>query len=430
MTLEAVQPRIGRRRGAATFDTWWWLIAVAIAPVIVFLNRDAHGMSGILPNYRCFRTAILAGMNPAADHCASTTFPMWGYGWILAVTQNQYVLLVGQSLLAIAAAVVFLLALERVGLLHGWPLRLVKALLVVSLPWYAQAALRWPYSEAASLILISIGVLAYALSRPPVSYRVVALSGVLFGLALNFRSDYVALVALVPALVIALVRSRTALTQRMGVWVAATLLVLTPWMVYSYRATHHVLLTSTNSGHVLYISLGQLPDNPWGIKPFDADPRMHRELDAHFGRAHVSSLTYESDKFLRGRFLDLVRQHPGAWLRKDARNAWRTLTRGFYLGEFPKESPASQSALLRFSNLEARLLSFFGFFVSTCLLFVALRRRDVILALVAAVPVYQLLTNTFGYQMESYSSNVYVFVLALLGVAVARIGSRGPSVMG
>ena len=30
--------------------------------------------------------------------------------------------------------------------------------------------------------------------------------------------------------------------------------------------------TSTNSGHVLFIGLGQLPGNKWGITPHDKDP--------------------------------------------------------------------------------------------------------------------------------------------------------------
>ena len=336
METSAESPRepAGARPLLALFDGWWWLLAVAVAPVVVYLNQDALGMQGIYPDYVCLRHAILAGLDPAADHCPSTTFPMWGYGWLLAVTTSRWVLLLGQCLLAVAAAWSFLLVLERLDVLRGRPLRFAKAVLVVSLPWYVSHALRWPYSEASSLLLGSIALLALAVRRPGVPYRLVALSGLLFGLALNFRSDYVALPVLLVAVVVVLGRERVELLKRMAGWVAVAAVTLAPWMAYSARATGRPLVTSTNGGHVLYISLGQLAGNPWGITPFDGDPRMHRELDAHFGR-HVSSLTYASDGYLRSRFVHLVLAHPAAWLRKDARNALHTLTDGFHVSCAP-----------------------------------------------------------------------------------------------
>lgn len=441
-----------RYRLAATFDRFWWAPTLAVGAVVAQLNRDALGMQGVLPDYVCFRSAIVAGLDPAANHCPSATFPMWGYGWLLAVTSNEYALLLFQIALATAAAWLFLRALERVGLLAGAPARLVKALLVVSVPWYAANALRWPYSEAASLLLAAFAVLLMALDRDELSYGLFVVSGLLVGLVLNFRSDYIALPVLAVAVVVALGRRRRALAKRMVTWLAVIVLALVPWMVYAERASNHLLVTSTNSGHVLYISLGQLPGNPWGITPYDGDPRMHRELNAHFG-SDVSSLTYASDEYLRSRFFHLVRQHPVAWLHKDVYNAAHTFVDGFYDGEFIQQASCGSRcwvrygfsadgstmkrsrlttlfgssglsagerirfALVELGSVEGRLLSFLGFLAAVAVFLVAVRRRRLPLALVALVPVYALLMNTFTYELPSYSSNTYVFLLALLGIA-------------
>lgn len=446
-------------RPLAVLDRWWWLAALAFGVVAAYLNRDALGMQGVLPDYVCFRDAIDAGLNPAANHCPSPTFPMWGYGWLLAVTTSETALLLFQVALATAAAWFFLAVLERVAILTGRPLRLVKAALVVSVPWYAANALRWPYSEAASLLVAAVAVLVLALARGDRRYRLYALSGLLVGIVLNFRSDYVVLPLLVAALVLALGRDRLELAKRLAVWLAVIVAALVPWIVYAHRATGHVLLTSTNSGHVLYISLGQLPGNPWGITPYDGDPRMHRELKAHFG-SDVSSLTYASDRFLRSRFFQLVRRHPAAWLHKDVLNGVHTFTDGFYDGEFIQQQSCGarcwtrygfsadgttversrlttlfgssglsagervRFALVELGALEGRIVSLLGFLASLGVFVVAVSRRNTVLAVLAFVPVYVLLLNTFAYELPSYSTNVYVFVLALLAVAAAAALQR------
>jgi hypothetical protein len=440
-------------RLARAFDRWWWVAALAIGAVLAYLNRDAQGMQGVYPDYVCFRSAIVAGLDPAANHCPSATFPMWGYGWLLVATRTELALLLFQVVLAIGAAWLFLRSLEQADLASARTTRLVKVLLVVSVPWYAANALRWPYAEAASLLLLSIAVLALALARDDYRYRAYVLSGLLLGIALNFRSDFIALPIALAVLVLALGRRRLPVAKRLGVWLAVILATLVPWVVYAHRATGHLLLTSTNSGHVLYISLGQLPGNPWGITPYDGDPRMHRDLRAHFG-SDVSSLTYASDRFLRSRFFHLVRQHPAAWLRKDVHNAAHTFTDGFYDGEFIQQRSCGSTcwarygfsadgstversrfhtlfgasglsagerirfALVELGALEGRIVSLLGFLAAVIVLLVALRRRLVPLAIVAAVPVYVLALNTFAYELPSYSSNAYVFLVAALGLSV------------
>jgi hypothetical protein len=436
------------------FDRYWPLAMLALTPLFVWLNYEGQGMQGIVPNYVCHREVILAGFDPDANDCGTPTFPMWGYGWLLLVTESKLALLAFQNLLAIGALWAFVSALEHAALLRDWPLRLVKLLLVLSIPFYAFNSLRWPYSVAVSLFLVALALLVRPLTGGPASYGRFVLSGALVGLALNFRSDYIGLVPLIAALAVALgPRPRLRLAGRMGAWLAAVAAALVPWAAYAYHATGHVLLTSTNSGHVLYIGLGQLPGNPWGITASDGDPRMHREVDERFGRPATSTLVYESDVFLRSRFLELVREHPGAYARKVARNVRTTLTGGFYTGEFLEERSCAPdcrtkygfvaggagrtaSALAPFvdgelgvverlryllfaaSVIEGRSLSLVGFSLAPLLLLLALLRRLVVPALLALVALFQLAINALAYYLPSYSANVYVPLVVLLGLSL------------
>jgi hypothetical protein len=440
---------------ARLFDRYWALVMLALAPLLVLLNLDAHEMQGLVPDYRCFANTIRDGFDASQHRCASPTFPMWGYGWVLLVTDSKIAVLLFQNVLAISAAWLFLLALERCGLLSGRVLRALKLLLVVSLPWYAFHSVYWPYSEAVSLVTASIAILVLVYDRSRGSFRWFALSGLAFGLALEFRSDYVPLTVLIVLLLVFWRRPRRLQLARVGVWLAGIAVALAPWMAYSYSATGHVLLTSTNAGHVLYVGLGQLPGNPWRITPDDGDPRMHRELDAHFGR-HVSSLTYASDQFLRRRFVRLVFDHPGAYGEKVMLNGWTTISDGTYPGEFFEEASCQPScrekygvltngtppwrplvgsgfspvgrmryALFAVSVVEARLVGVLGYALAALALWLGFRRRSLPLALVALLPVFQLVSNAVGSEARAYNSNPYLALLVVVVVtgqlALARL---------
>jgi hypothetical protein len=424
---------------------------VALIPLFVYLNFNALNMQGIYPEYVCYRAVILAGADPGASTCQSPTFPMWGYGFLLAVTQNKVALLVFQNLLAIFAAWFFLRTLERLEVLGSKTLRIIRFALVLSIPWYALHSLQWPYSEAVSLLLLSLACLFLSLRSGAKRLWFAAISGVLFGAMLNFRSDYVGLPLLIAAALMLMPaphwRERVA---RVAIWVISIGLMMSGWMAYSERATGHVLLTSTNSGHVLYIGLGDLPGNPWYITPVDEDPRMAAELDAHFGR-HVSSLTYESDAFLRQRFVALVFDDPKDYAKKVAYDAASTLVRGDYAGEFYEQSSCQPNcpktyglvpgakfsiggllaplvaqslsldgrlryALVLVSKAEGLLVDL-GYLASPLVLLVALRRRSMPAAILAMVVGYQWALTSFGALLGSYSSNVYLVLLVIAGLS-------------
>ena len=83
--------------------------------------------------------------------------------------------------------------------------RVLKILVVVSLPWYAFNSLRWPYSIAVALVLVALALLIRGIERKAAVWPFAA-AGVAFGLTLNFRSDYIAVPVFVALGLVALSR--------------------------------------------------------------------------------------------------------------------------------------------------------------------------------------------------------------------------------
>jgi len=443
---------------AARLGDWldrYYLLAMApVALLVLALNYHGLGMQGVVPNYEDFKRIILAGFDPAAGIHGVPTFPMWGYGWLLLLTEQKLLLLLLQHLLALAAVWIFLRSAERGGWLERPALRLVKGGLIVSLPWYAFHSLRWPYSVAISLFLVSCGLLADALAGRQGSLPRLLLSGLCFGGVLNLRSDYIYL-PLLFLLAAAAVRGWGAVWKPALLWLAAAYLPLLPWALYAQRATGHYLLTSTNGGHVLFTGLGNLPDNKWGITASDGDPLMRRLVEARFGRAYPS-LRYDSDRLLRREFLGRVREDPGEYLRKVAYVLPQMLLGGVYHGEF-YERPACQpgcvvrplrlrerlprdpigvltglrsedgrTLLLYASGLVGRLVVLGSFLWLPAGLALAWRRRNGLLLLTAAGILYQAAIGLFAHYLPTYTANMYFFHLVNLCGGLAWLSGRLP----
>jgi len=230
------------------------------------------------------------------------------------------------------------------------------------------------------------------------------------------------------------------------VWLTATYAMLIPWMVYTHATVGCPLLTSTNGGHTLFISLGQLPGNPWGITPMDGDPAMHETLRRHFGREQ-SSLILESDQFLRRRFVELIRAAPFAYAKKCAYSAISVVVEGFYPGVFdpgyreriravyPWQSttwillhapriylaelhPVTLLAMV--SEFQARFL-LLASLVSVAVLGKRLIEEQNCLVLLALLAIgYQVFLNVATFYMRLYANTQFIPLMILLAVALDR----------
>jgi len=437
-----------KRNGMKTIllDRYYFIIMSVVAAFVSWANLQETTMSGILPYYRDFARVILNGFDPAtATERGLPTFPIWGYGWLMMITESRLVLVIIQNILAILTVWYIVRLLERRFGQDDLQLDLFKVLALLCLPWYAFNSTLWPYSIAANLFVVSALLFAEGCEQPQPSLAEIVSSGILFGLALNFRSDMIMLpfVMAVGAVIFSRgLRVRAAINS--VIWVLCIFGMLVPWALYTKHATGEYLWKSTNSGHVLFIGLGQLPGNKWGITPIDEDPKMRQIVEQRLGPGR-SSLDYQGDRILRQEFLSRVLSDPWEWLRKCMYGARLVFTMGFYPGGFfdqystgvrktVKEFSASPAAFMnkygwatwRFvltaaSWVEGVLLLWVSFLLLPLTIFWTVKMCNMLGFVVVLGIGYQAAIGIFAFHLPGYASNMLLFHLMniCMGAGVA-----------
>ena len=434
----------------------------ALAAVASALNFNARAMSGILAYYEDFKRIILARFNPAVATMHAPTFPMWGYGWLLVATDNKIALIIIQNLLALAAYWFFFHSAKRYQFFSPRALDLTKLALVLALPLYAFHAVLWPYSPSFSLLLASFTLLGIALKRRPghIDFGPLLLSGGVFGLMLNFRSDYCLLPFVIAATLLAVYRGSRASFASSLIWLSSIYVMLVPWALYAHHVSGHYLFTSSNGGMAMYIGLGNLPGNVWRITPVDGDPSVHRIVAEAIGPG-TNPLSADADPFLKRETMHLALADKGEYLRRLAYVLWKTLTGGVYQGEFYADASCGEGCRSVFVHrltaigLTRLPIAFltgslhglsrvrviggmltgvsYVYGVVTLLAsyaaapfcaFAAWRRRDLLPLLCVAIIAFQTMINVFIYEAAYYSTNAYFMHLLNIGFAVHLLRDR------
>jgi hypothetical protein len=258
------------------------------------------------------------------------TYPTWGYPMLLMALPDYSHVTVVQVLLGTLALWLVYLACTTV--LPGKQ-RLLGVLLLLAWPWYSLHSVKWPLSISASLVAFAILALWYGIRHN--SARSQGLAGVLLGLAFYFRSE---VLLIPPFLLVAAIAFRSlrgtgpvlALRPLLMLW-AISWIMLVPWVVHYKQQTGRFSPTASQGGTVALISLGQLPNNPWGITYEDEYAFAVLERTG----LGVPLNSDEANRALMSEFLEQVRAHPGAFMRKVSWNAATSLLGGFYAFETP-----------------------------------------------------------------------------------------------
>lgn len=429
------------------FDRNYIFCMVPIAACIIYLNWWAQGMSGLLSAYQYYKAIIQNSF--VADQLI--TFPMWGYGWLMLLTESKLGLLSIQMTMALGVLYWFIQFLEQEKLFSLSLMRALKICMVFGIPWYAFHALRWPYSIAASLFLVSFALLYKAVMHTERSWLHLISSAVCFGVLLHFRSDYWLMPIGFAFLIVIFLKTKRAAFQ-IGVWFISIYMCLIPWTLYTRKACGHYLLTSTNSGHVLFIGLGNNPHNRWGIEGQDGDPLMHRLVDEHFNKTKASTLDYQADQFLKATFFSYVRAYPLEYVKKSLCVFYQVITGGFYAGEFLIDehgnTPLLEHTRLRYILVHmlkhpsvivthpldsvrivltvlSSAMGIIMLFIAYLLMpvtawFIVMRKQSLCMFLMFAALFYQTLINCLCFHMSGYMGNLYMLYLlqALYGISL------------
>lgn len=418
------------------------LLIVEIA-FLTYLNWQNNIMSGILPSYENYVTFFKSGFDLKSPFLNNNyTFPMWGYALILLVFNKKIIIVLFQQLLSLFLVWYLDKNVSKLLILENPTLsRIVYRILILTgFSWHLFHVPLWPYGVSAICITLSIAFYLRYLKLPNLIY--LTGSALLFGLALNLRSDYLYFTICFYLIVLLYyLFKRNIKLLPLNLWLAIVGLIMLPWMIYTKAKTGHILLNSTNGGHVLFIGLGQLPDNPWHITPYDGDSTMHAILKQKFGEG-VNSLSYTADNFLKEAWQERIADQPKYYFKRCVINIRDYFLRPFTLGQMQTKignydqnwNFHSIHAELTSNSLRANInllfivfiqlvvritgiifiFSFWFIIISNIKLFLGLFSKIEFTILFGLI-LYQIALLIFAFYNSSYHTNIYIiYVLCAL----------------
>jgi len=419
------------------------LIEIIFCTVI---NYKAEAMGPMVVLYKDFTAFFLSGFDlNLIFHYGYYTFPMWGYGVIFLLFNSKLLIIISQQLLTF----ITIKYINDLVVKNNININIIifRWLSLFSVNWFVFHTSVWPYSISANLVTIAIVQIFIFYKNKKIS--LLLLSGFLFGIALNLRSDYYYYTIFVSILILI---SSINLSFKLrifyvSVWLFTIHFLLLPWGVYTYKRTGSYLQTSTNAGHVFFISLGQLPNNKWHITPEDNDSVMYSYLYKHFG-IFAKSLSYKEDIFLKRKWFELVKNDPSEYAHKCIFNIYRIFTNPFYQGNVEKsfynkkqyedKKHTIKTNLQSFNYLNLFLfvfsqtnyffiipvmINFIGatiFLIFCILVIINFKflffhfRNDPFLLFLGSIIFYQLSMLVFAFYLPIYHTNVFLFYVLMI----------------
>lgn len=300
------------------------LCLVAFGFLIFLLNRQHLLQQGI---YRGTFLPLATNLYEGGEyslHNVPVLYPMWGYvalTWCgVSLGNPEFILLAVQLLLSFIGIYFFYKLFSLSPSLWHIPF---------FIPYLAVTSVKWPTAIVISLILSFAHFFQkYLLNK---SKKSILVAGIVLGIVLNFRSEflYLPLFLLLLFLFREIKTSRATIVPSFLIISGLVFILLFPWGLRSKNLDAGFRFTSTNGGLVSYVSLGQLPNNPWGIAPKDTTGYI-------FVQSHgiTDPFSPQGDGLLKTAFYENIQSQPLAFLRKMLKNATDALLGGVYTGEY------------------------------------------------------------------------------------------------
>jgi hypothetical protein len=296
--------------------------------IIVFLLNSEHLIQqGIYNNvYVEMAENFWAGLGWTYSEFpdGNPTYPIWGYPFLVLIDNGFG--LEGTGMLTIQ----FFLAMYCIMLFYkmfNLSYRIYHCLLFI--PFYAIMSIKTPDAIATGLIFIYV---YYASEfHKSNNKKYLLLAALVLAVCVNFRTEYIIFPFFQLIYYIyskAPVNKLNALSVA-GLSLSMSVILLLPWGFYFMSNSGKFSLNASNGGMVSYISLGSVPDNPWGLVVQDS------VAFAEVERYNIESpVSIKGDSLLKSKFFDAVADHPGSYLYKCGYNAVRAAGGGIYTGEY------------------------------------------------------------------------------------------------
>lgn len=422
----------------------FYLLLTIVIVVSTILNWNANLMGGILPYYLYFSDYFKNGFIFNQDYDYNIyTWPMWGYGLVLLLRFKLVIIATQQLLTFLVIILVRLYFRPRV---DKNIFLLLSSIILCAFPWFFFQVSLWPYGISANLLTISLLLVSKGVEESKINYIII--SAICFGIMLNLRSDYFYFSIVLSFVILLYSLIKKDLKRGLIIvlsWIFIVLITLLPWAIHSYKYSNKFSFVSSNSGHVFYISLGQLPNNKWNINPSDEDSTMRKYIDAKIS-IKESSLTSRSNEILMARFFELIKIDPQEYFKKCIYNLKSFVINPFYLGsvfpsqkkidhvkpEIKKEISAGKylNALKLFYNKVGFYVVFpvLSYLISHLLLITVffsiykyfkklskVNEIKILNLLILLVFSYQIALSVFAYHLPIYTTNIFLLLIILIG---------------
>lgn len=305
------------------------LIFIILLSTILNYNANVMGPMNVL--YEEFILFFKSGFDyNYIFKYSNYTFPMWGFGLVLYIFPSKIYIILFQQIVTFLTVCYFDKIIRQNNLLTNiYKFRLG---LLLSFTLYFFHSSVYPYSLGSNLLILGILFLVNFYFNESKSDLI--FSSIFLGLMLNLRSDYYFFIY--PLFLLLIIYSYIKYNKRIFlmsiIWIIIIQSLLIPWRLYTFNRTGESISVSTNSGHVFFISLGQLPNNKWGITEEDDDPVMYSYLKREFPQENVYSLSFKENKYLQKKFLELVINDPFEFVKKCGYNTYRLVRTPLYTG--------------------------------------------------------------------------------------------------
>ena len=398
-----------RRAGSQPLQIRWAGLVVAIAAVLLLDDWLLTHPEGSVFHSIVRIGEWLRGSGPKPD---VVTWPAWGYAWVVAFLPRFGWIVILQACLGTFALLALCFSLRR-----SMPRQLpwVAALCIGAIPWHDTQLTLYPSGFAGSLALLSLLALDKAARAGGLRYALLA--GVLMGIAANFRSEFVLLplvigvgsAALKPWQIGKMVPLRP-----VALFILVAFLLQLPWAFFYHAETGRFSLTESNFGHVMFVSLGSDPNNPWKING-DDQSAMQAVRDQGYT---FSSLSEQGNQVLRRLVWSKVKEHPQAVLKRTIQQLRNTVSAPFNWGEPKLDAGAAHDIDVLRQELKAHLgvgvnVSKLNEYRSRDLYSVALQDRTAMAALT--------------YQTAAVGFGALILLLGIAGMGVAARSVQAPA---
>ena len=293
---------------------------------IFILNFNHSNQQHIFTHrYLILADNLLSGGGYSLNGITPEFYPMWGYPLLcmigVAINSPTIFILAVQAILTLVGIYIFYK-------MSSLPQRVIH--LFWFIPFIALMSVKWPDAIVAFLLLLY--VLSYTQFLKQTRWIHAIVGGLALGLILNFRSEYIYFPFVVVLFALIFSRGSFRATVKFSSFsFVCSIILLLPWSFRSIANNSGFRTGASNTGLVLFTTLGQLPHNPWNIVPND-------QYGEDIVKAHGVSDPYspQGDSILEKAFVESVASRPISFGEKVGYNFVSIFYRGLYVGEYSR----------------------------------------------------------------------------------------------